>query len=353
MPRVNREALLRALELLTPGLSTRETIAQSSCIAFRGDRAFTFNEEVLASVSSPLTGLNGAVKAKPLLDLLSKLDDSDLEIEQTGNELRLKGSGKRSSIRMEAEVLLPVEAVEPPGEWRKLDPEFCEGVNTVHPCAGTDNSKFQLTCIHIHPDFVEACDRFQVARFPVKTGVAGPILIRADSLRKILGCGMVEVSETTNWIHFRSEGGLQITLRRFLEDYPNLSEMLNSDGMKKITLPGALEEIVGRAEIFSGDVGAGNLVSVSISAEWIIIAGEGVSGKHEERKPVMYLGDPIKFQIPPKLLVAITKRSLECLVGERRLLVDSGKFIYCTCTMVPGTKVEADKKPKKTKGEAA
>lgn len=349
MARVNREAMLRALELLTPGLSTRETIAQSSCIVFNGERAMTFNEEVFCSVASPVPGLIGAVKAKPLLELLSKLvDDVDVEVEQKGSEFLLKGSGRRSGIKMEAEVLLPVEAIESPVEWRKLDPEFCEGISTVHPCASTDNGKFMLTCIHIHPDFVEACDRFQVARFPVKTGVVEPILVRAASLCKILGCGMVEVSETGNWIHFRSEGGLVVTLRRFLEDYPDLSAMLDSSNMQKMTLPGALEEIVNRAEIFSGDLGSGNLLTVDISAEWITVIGEGVSGWHRERKPIIYHGEPIQFQIPPRLLVAITKRSLECLVGEKRMVVDTGKFVYCTCTMVPGTKLETEKK-KKTK----
>lgn len=354
MPRVNREAMLRALELLTPGLSARETIAQSSCIVFKGDRAFTFNEEVLASVDSPVPGTVGAVKAKPLLDLLSRLtDDVDLEVEHKGGELLIKGSGRRSGIRMEAEVLLPVEAVETPSIWRKLDPDFCEGINMVHPCAGTDNQKFMLTCIHIHPDFVEACDRFQVARFPVKTGVESEILIRAVSLKKILGCGMVEVSETGGWIHFRSEGGLVISLRRFLEDYADLSAMLDSSRMTKITLPGALQEIVSRAEIFLVDAGPGSLLTVDISPEWITVMGEGISGWYRERKPVIYLGDPIQFQIPPKLLVAITQRSLECLVGEKRLVVDTGKFVYCTCTMVPGVKVETEKKAKKPKGEAA
>ncbi len=339
--RVQREGLLKVLELLTPGLAVRETIAQSSCLVFSEDgRIMTFNEEVMASMPSPLK-LKGAVKAKPLLDLLSKLqDDADLEIDQKDGELSVKGHGRKSGIRMEHEVLLPVEAVETAKEWRPLDPAFCEGIGVVYPCAGSDTTKFILTCVHIHPDFVEACDRFQIARFPMKTGVQSPVLVKAESIKKILGYDMTEVSETDTWIHFRNPKGLVLSLRRFVDSYTDLSKFLTKEETSPITLP-PLEEVVGRAEIFSGENKVGSHVIVELLKDYIIVEGQGASGWYKERKEVKFNGTPMKFKVAPKLLVEINKKSGDCMVGESRLVVDTGKFIYVTCTVLPQKKEEA------------
>ena len=327
---------MKILEMLTPGLATRETIAQSSCLVFDGDRIMTFNEEILASIKSPLPNLKGAVKAKPLLDLLSKLsDDVDLEVDQVEKELSVKGKGRKAGIRMEAEVLLPVEAVEKPEVWRPINPEFCEAIGFVYSCAGTDESKFVLTCVHISPDYMEACDRFQLCRFPMKTGVEQDILIRAAAAKRILGYDMSEVSETPSWIHFRNSGGFTMSLRRFIDTYPKTDAFVSTEGTQPIILPGALEEVVSRAEVFSGENTVGNHLLIDLTRDYIQIEGQGASGWYKERKKVTYNGEQIKFQIAPKLLVEITKKSAECAIAEGRLCVNTGKFAYATCTVMP------------------
>lgn len=338
MPRVQRKSLLGVLELLTPGLSSREMIAQGSCIVFVDGKVVTFNEEILASIKSPLPSISGAVKAKPLLDILSKLSDDDVEVEQKSGELSVKGKGRRCGIRMEEEVMLPVESVEIPGAWRSLDKEFCEAIEIVHSCASAEESRFVLTCVHIHPEFVEACDRFQIARYPVITGVSASILVRAESIRRISGYAMSEVSETESWIHFRNSSGLTLSFRRFLDEYVNLNEFLSSDGVEPFTLPGSIEEIVGRAEVFSGDNAVGNNIAVDINNEFIQIEGEGAFGWYKERRQVKFVGRPIRFLISPKLLVNIVKKSSECGVGGGKLFVDTGKFKFAACTVVPEVK---------------
>lgn len=337
--RVQREPLLKILESVTPGLSSRETIEQSSCLVFTGGRVITFNEEILCSRKSPLD-FEGAVRAKPLLDLLSKLPDEEIELMQAEGVMRVKGKGRKSEIRMESEVMLPMDTVEIPENWRQLDLAFEEGVSLVHDCASTNTAEFILTCIHIHPEYLEACDRFQIARFPMKTGIDTPILVRAASMRKIVGYSMAEVSETAGWIHFRNAEGLTLSLRRFLDEYKSLDKFVSSEGTTPITLPGGLEEVVARAEIFSGENAVGNHVTVDLKPDNIIIEGDGASGWFKEQKSVVYSGNPVRFTIAPKLLVAVTKRSNECGVGEGRLFIDTGVFKYVTCTTLPDVKAQ-------------
>ena len=43
--RVNRQLLLDALMSVTPGLTQKELIEQSSCVVFRNGQVYTFNDE--------------------------------------------------------------------------------------------------------------------------------------------------------------------------------------------------------------------------------------------------------------------------------------------------------------------
>lgn len=344
--KVNREEVLKSLISLTPGLASRELIEQSSCFVVTEDgRMMTFNDEVCASRKSSLP-IKGAVKAKLLLDHLSKLPEEVIDMEQVGNSLRIKGKGRRAEIKMESAVLLPVESVDVPEEWRPLATEFLEAVGMVHSCASTEESAFVLTCVHIHPDYVESSDRFQIARYECETGVEESMLVRAESIQKMLASGMSEICETKSWVHFRNSDGLTISIRRYLETYPVLGKHLNSEGTVPITLPGELEEAVNRAADFSGDnKEAGNnhiLLHIDLDKDEMRIKGIGVCGRYEEKKAVAYDGPPIRFLIASVLLTALGKRSKDCRVSAKKFFVDSGKFQYASSTRVAETPPKAD-----------
>ena len=54
---MNREDILEALEIVKPGLASKEHIEQSTCFAFKNGKVMTFNDEI--SVSHPVEGLDG------------------------------------------------------------------------------------------------------------------------------------------------------------------------------------------------------------------------------------------------------------------------------------------------------
>jgi len=329
--RKNREDLLKALEAVSPGLAIREAVEQSSCFVFRDGRVITFNDEVACSMDCDL-GIEGAVSAKPLLELLGKMTETDVDVsaKDDGSEIIVKGKRKRAGVTLEAEITLPVGAVEAPTTWADLDPEFADAVGVVQQCASKDANAFHLTCIHITPEFVEACDNFQLARYPLDTGVSEACLVKRDSLKHVTGLGMTEVSETKTWLHFRNPSGLVLSVRREMLDFEDLDPILDMDGTPT-TLPGGLAEAVEKAEIFSAENSENNVVVVQLKAGQLRLRGVGASGWYEERKTVKWDGDPIAFTIAPKLLVDITARTNDCHLAPGRLKVDGGKFEYVTC----------------------
>jgi len=333
---VNREMFFRKMQSLMPGILSRETVEQTSCIVFtENGKAMSFDEEVLIQVDNPVPEIVGAIKAKPFLGLLSRLTDDEISLERSATGLDVRtATKKKANFRMDSKVVLPVDQVEEPDYWRELDPCFSEAVSLVHSCAGGQESEFELTCVHIHPEWLEASDKIQAARYPMDTGVEEPVLVRAASLKKILGFDMREISETEGWVHFRNLDGVQMSVRRNVKQYYNLSKFLVADGTKSITLPGGLGEGVGRAEIFSTDSVAGNWIIIDLRPGAIIIEGTGPFGNYKEMQDVIYTGDPIKFAISPRIFTELVKKSTEARVDNTKLFVHSGPLLYATSTQV-------------------
>ena len=332
--KVNRKELLASLEAVAPGLVKRGVLEQSTSFAFRGGRVATFDDEVACVGDTPLDDVVGAVPAEPLLGLLRKLTEDELDVSVDGGELVVKGKRRRAAVRMEAEVSLPVDDVEEPGEWRRLPDGFGAVVSMAAGCAGRDESKFVLTCIHLHPERIEACDNFQLICCPIDTGVGGSTLVRCRSLKSIVGAGMTELSETERWIHFRDGKGLTLSCRRHADEYkfPDVSGILDVSGVR-MKLPEGLADAVVKARVFSASVAAdGEQVTVELRPGRMRLEGRGSSGWYRELLEVEYDGEPLSFAVAPELLLELGKRATECEVTEGRLKIETERFVYIACT---------------------
>ena len=328
--RQDREELLRKLEAVSAGLAVKETVEQSSCFVFKDGRVITFNDQVSCSIECSI-GFEGAVAATPLLNLLGKLAEKEIDVSVADGEILVKGKGRLSGITLEAKIQLPIDAVEKPEDWNKLNPEFADAIGVVQECASKNVNNFHLTCVHITSEHVEACDNFQLCRYPIDTPcIENDCLVKRDSIKHIIGLGMTEICVTKTWLHFRNPSGLVLSVRREISDYEDLDKILSTDGTPT-TLPGGLAEAVEKAEIFSAENSENNVVLVELRKDQLRLRGVGVNGWYEERKDVKWSGEPLSFNIAPKFLVAITERTNDCRIAPGLLKIDSGKFIFVTC----------------------
>jgi DNA polymerase III sliding clamp (beta) subunit (PCNA family) len=331
---MNREHFIRVLESVSPGLSTREVIEQSSCFVFTEGKVQTFNDEV--SCSYPFDSeIVGAVQAAPLLAILKKLAEDEIEVIATETELRIKGKRKQAGIAMESEVRLPVAEVEQPTKWADLNPVFLEAVNVTLVSVNKKSEGFIEKCIHITPEWMEACDNIQLTRYPLETGLQTSMLVRGESVKQIAPLGMNKICETDSWLHFKNPDGLILSCRKYIEDFPDLAGLLEVSGTK-VKLPKGLKEAIERAEVFSVENADDNVVKIDLTEGKVRIKSEGVSGWFSETKKIRYNGKPLSFMISPKLLSTITKDHNECVVTKNRLMIDGGAFTYVTCLGVVG-----------------
>ena len=337
--KVNRQELLQQLDQCRAGLATREIVEQSSCFIVKDGKLITFNDEICVRRDTNLN-FEGAISAEPFLAILAKLVEEEIEIEPLNGELLIKGKGRRSGIKMEADILMPLDALEDAGPWVQLHADFCEAVETVGQCAAKNDSRFAFNCIHIHPEYLEACDNYQIVRYKLASGLESPTLARQSALKHVSSMDMTEMSETKSWLHFRNPAGVQLSIRRYVEDFPDMSGVLDAEAGAKTTLPGGLAEALDKAKIFSDGNPDGNQVLVELRPNKMSIKGQGAAGWFQEKKMVAYDGPEIAFMISPDLLTEITKKHNECGITANRLKVSNGKFVYVSCLAKPTDSAE-------------
>ena len=327
--KINREELLNQLESVLPGLSQREIIEQSSCFVFMDGEVITYNDEISCSHKSCLD-IEGAIVAMPLINILRKLPDEILEITTTKNELLIKGkSRRRISIRLEAEIELPIESIKKPKKWKDLPDDFADAISMVKSCAGKNETEFTMTCIHLTPEWIEACDNYQAARFKTEMDLKRDVLVRKESLKYIISLDITEFGETKSWIHFKNSTGLVLSCRRFVEEYQSLSKILKVKGEPTV-LPKGLKEAAERAMIFSAENTEDSRVIINLQKGKLRIKGEGASGWFREDKKIKYNGKPLSFTIDPILLIDLVQRHNKCQISKKQLMVKVGKFKYTT-----------------------
>lgn len=349
MQRVNREDMLRSLESVQPGLSPKDTIEQSSCFAFLNGRVHTFNTAVYCQAT---TGLGdefvGAVHAKPLLTTFRKLTTEDVWVwtgdghftvsdkpkppppEPGKRRKREKGTTNTVNVRIMAEIALPLDQIKSPTEWKELHESFSDAVSLVQDCCGSDTKEaFMLTCVHVHPKFVEASDSIQAARYRLPTGVTTPTLVERAGMKHVAESGVSQVGETESWVHFRSDHGFVIAVRRNAADqYRKMGAYFDDEGTLPVTLPKMLAEAVDLTEMFSAESGEGNRLVIALTEEGMTVNGKGNSGYAEVDKEAQYVGPDVLFTLPPKVLKAIGERSTACKLRSDRLLIDGGNWRY-------------------------
>ena len=328
--KTNREELLSQLDIISPGLSPKDIIEQSSCFVFNDGKLFTFNDEIACQIETNVK-MKGAVSANSLIESLRKLKDEYVTLSLGEGVLIVKAKNKEIGIRMEAEILLPVEEVEAPEDWTDLPDDFADAVELISECVSKNEDHFKLTCVHLASKYLEACDNFQIGRYRIDIGLESSILIRAASLKNTVTLGVTQYSLTDSWLHFKNPKGLVMSCRRQedTEGYPDFGSFATHQG-EDASFPKALGEAAELAEIFSSQNTDHNEVVVSLRPGKLMIMGEGSSGWSKEVKKIEYDGDPLSFKIAPKLLQRISDTFTKCKITDSTLSVSGGKYTYAT-----------------------
>jgi len=345
---IDREKFLSNLQMVKGGLSPRAFIEQSNCFVFRDGEVMTFNDEIACRKSIGVS-LNGAIQADALMAILEKIEDPLLQVAESSSNFEFRTKRKRFWLTRDAEILLPIDKVEKSKAWQEVPEDFADKLKMLRRCVSQDETKFIQTCVHLHPEFMEACDNRQMLR--CKTDLSfleKPILVRGAALMQIVDLGMAKMAVTESWVHFKNPKDLIFSCRKYMEDYPKLDHILDVKG-EDITIPRALVEATARALVFANEQAGDPLLMITLQPGRLRITGEGMSGGYEEIKKISYDGPAMKFLIAPDVLDHISENYTTAQIAKRKFKASQkGSWEYVTVLGAP----DKPKEPEEDKEES-
>lgn len=334
---VNKRQLELALEIVKPGLASKEIIEQATSFAFVEGRVVTYNDAI--SISHPVPGLQieGAIPAENLYKLLSKIkvskeeeNEKNLNIEIKDNELILSKGKMKAGFTLQTEIKLPIkEEIITVSKWYDLPEGFTEALDLSLASCGRDMSNPVLCNVHIAEEgFIEGSDSFQLTRgtlgsdMPVKS-----FLIPASSAVDVVRLEPTKIAEGKGWIHFENADETIISCRVVEDKYPPTEHLLNITG-HKIILPDVILDVLGRAGIIAKrDHEIEETIKVEIGDKKLRITTEADNSWYAEEININFK-EHLIFSVTPYLLKSILKKTRECLVGNDRLKFEGQGWVH-------------------------
>lgn len=343
---VKRQELLAQLDQVKPGLHNGSDTPQSDSFLFRGGRVFSYNDEVL--IQHPcLLELDGACKALPLHQLLSKLGDEVLDCQVEEGSLSFTGKHTHASLILEAEIVSPALSVKTPQKWNPLPPRLIDGLLFCLFSAGRDMSRPALTGIHACGKVVESCDNFRLTRYTLGGSLAEDLLIPASAVALLKQFrDLTHFGTTPGWVHFSGKmgaRGLVFSCRTSSEKYPDLTALLKIQDGLEIVIPKSLGAALDRAGIFTEtELDQDQRVEITFKEGTLTLVGRNAYGWYREKMPLKYKGEPRTFQTHPGLLAEMLGMLDRVVVGPKQLKMQGEHFEHVVSILLPSTREEEE-----------
>lgn len=336
MARVNRIDLLQAMEAVEPGISQRPTLEQSDCIIARNGYFFTLQNEIFCKSKSPLDkGIECAVNGQKILAAIRGIPDMEVDV-NIDKEFEIKGKKFSAAVQVADKIILPIDQVEKPEQWSDLHHEFSEAMKLVVECSEKGETLTTVTCLHIHPKWIEATDRFTFARYRIPSGVTESCLIHSLAARAIQSRFPTRICSTKEWLHFRNDSGVRLSVRRHIAEYPDMTHYTKQRG-KPISFPKVAADAIKFLELFSKQNTDDNEIEVKLDQDRVHIDGYGVASRASYHSKAKYSGKSVGFRIKPATLQNLIKEheGIELVTGEQNntmLVISSGQYFFMAVT---------------------
>ena len=317
--KIKKDELLKALEIVKPGLASKEIIEQSTHFAFIKDRVVTYNDEISISHSVPGMDVNGVIQADELYKLVGKLKRDEIDLEVTENELIITVGKAQAGLRLQTEIKLPLSEIDRQEKWKPLPEKFLEAVRFAIGSCSNDMSRPKTTCVHVSSTYAEGSDGYRISKYMVKNIPVENLLVPASSMKEMLKIKPTEITVGHSWVHFRA-GETMLSCRVIAEEYFDTQPHLKIEGAQEIVFPQNIYELLDRAAVFSKrDHFLDESVGIELTQKRIKVRGESLVGWFEEETITKYSGPEIKFDITPTLLKDILKMEGRCGVSSNKI----------------------------------
>jgi len=325
---MDRHEFLTAIDKIKPGLAKSALIEESEMVLFEPERIFSYNDEI--AISCPFhSGLNGAIHAKELHQLLSRLKKDEIKVKKKGDEFQFVCGNTSAGFKMIEDMSPPPLGIDDIKAWNKLPSDFSDALGFCVFSAASNIGMGLLTCVKAEGDEMLSCDNYRATQYQMKGKLAKGVClyIPQSTVGPLINHGPNKVHVTQSWIHFINPEGITFSCRTMDGEFPDISALMSEKG-SKVDLPEDMKDIMARTETLT-DQSAGQierLIEINIVKGNMICRGEGPAGWVEEKTKIKYNGKKLNFVINSHFFSQILDQVNEVQIGERYLTFNGENF---------------------------
>jgi hypothetical protein len=348
--KINRAELLGALKTIKPAIPTHETPEVNNRVRFRGNHVIGLSSEIaiLYPLSVAVSDNEIMVLYEELVTLLTNSNSEEIDITIKKDKMVVVDEDVKVSFVLTAppDDLPNMEARSKPARKNStpIEDELLTAINVCMEAAGKEKAQTALSCVHVHGEFVDASDDYQISRGILRTKFNGDILLPVKMCKSILDFEPTAYEATDKtWIVFLKKIDVaKKTAYLFIRavDYPvvDVEPLLQVKGNKCI-FPAVLAQKINQIGILSaGDFALEKNILVKVLSGMIQISTESFYGKaiaNVSSKEIEWSGDPIAFFTNPYLLAKIASTAKSMIISKTcdRILVKDGNFTHVLCAV--------------------
>lgn len=330
---MSRSKLIDVLKKIKPGLANNEIIEQSTHFIFEEDFIRTYNDHVAISHQMK-TGLKGAVKAVEFYNLLSKMTDDELSIEQTQDAFVVTGKRIKASVKIDSDI--KIQTIQVPGlnakAWKPLPEDFSNAIKLGLFSVSKNMNVPEFNCLWITGKHMFSCDGYRGTKQTMANTFDGDFLLPSIAAKDLKEYSVQKMLESKGWLHFANKEKTIFSCRTYAERaYP--STIWNFFKIKgtKINLPEDFHDVIERIQtLVTADFDLDRLVEILIEDNTLLCSGKGPHGSVTEKVKIDYDGKAIEVKVHPGFMIEILSQLNNMVVGER-LLFQGKNFDHAIC----------------------
>jgi hypothetical protein len=356
--RCEKLVLLDALKRVLPGVSSTGAYMEGvDQAAFDGEYLHANNDAIAVSVKCPAP--KGAVKAKELYDLLSKIPQNEIEITESETDWKIVCGRSRASLKLREDSVLPriqglhIDTV----QWIPAPKDLQQGMSL---CALSGN-RTATEGIMVAGDSIVATDNVRVAYFDLPGGSLR-FWLSDRSVSEVLKIpSIAEYGLSPAWVNFKTADGTIFSCRRLTDSmYPAdqiktlIKSLEKKEGDLSNILPAGFDKAIERASILSAREESGLPVQLALNKTGLVVSSNSLTGSYSED---LDWATPFTSDVTlPEILVDSTfvaqgykrapgfhLKSYTARSGSTQwtIFFQGGGYSYCLSTMTAKTKTEA------------
>ena len=354
---VKRKELKAVLESIRPGLAKDKNTNQDCHFVFTGEEVVTYNGRI--SISHPFeSDIAFSVKGEEFYRLIDGIDEDDVNITLSGNQIKLATASTKSSMTAlgkDKDTFSATHELLKGGRvhWKKLPDNFLEGISLCAFSVVPDLTAGVHNCVGVMEGYCWAVDHARASLYELSEQPEDVINIPGNAASELSKFPVVEYAIGNNWMHFRTSTGVifshkemtgELDISQIKEIIPVMMEF------PSFKLPLELKTVVNATVILATDLAdkTGKLLKVKIASDGkITVNASNELGFVEKFLQCEYRGEEINLRINSKFLSQILERSTTMSIGSeaqrKALLFTSGSFTHLLAQTNPSPKAEAPK----------